>query len=464
MVRNAWRWFDDRTGLSKILGPIARHPVPRGVGWYYVLGSATLFVFILQVVTGIALSTAYVTSSGQAYESLVFISHKTMLGSVIRGMHYFGASAMVLLIGLHAVRVYLTGSYKFPREMNWLTGAGLLLFTMLMGFTGQLLRWDQNGVWSAVIAAEQAGRAPLIGHWLAHFILAGNTVGGATLSRFFAAHVFFIPALIFLFVAFHLHLVLHNGISEPPKAGQAVDPKTYRARYEELLKRDGQPFWPEAARRDLVFGALVIVVVLGLAVVLGPPELGRQPDPTIIQAHPRPDWYLMWYFAVLALIPHGTEDYVIVYGPLLFGVLLIILPFIARRGERNPARRPWAVGAVMFAVMMIGTLWVQGEKAPWSPVFSAKPLPSSVVGAASGTVVAQGALLFHQKGCEYCHDISGHGGHRGPNLTDVADRLTRDQMTIRILNGATNMPAYGGNLKPAELDAILTFLGTRKTR
>ncbi|MGH9519129.1 MAG: cytochrome b N-terminal domain-containing protein, partial [Terriglobales bacterium] len=201
MWKRAWLWFDDLTGLSAMLHPLLFHKVPRArkSAWLYVLGSATLFVFLLQIVTGIALSSSYVASSGQAYQTLLFISSSTF-GSIVRGIHYFGASAMVILIGIHAVRVYLMASYKYPRQMNWLSGVMLLFLTLGMAFTGQLLRWDQNGFWSAVVAAEQGGRTPVIGNWLGHFILAGDTAGGATLSRFFALHVFFIPALIFLFL------------------------------------------------------------------------------------------------------------------------------------------------------------------------------------------------------------------------------------------------------------------------
>jgi ubiquinol-cytochrome c reductase cytochrome b subunit len=461
MPERFWRWVDSRTGLSRYLGPIARHPVPPGAKWLYVFGSATLFVFVLQVFTGTILASAYITSTGNAYESLKFITGQAVLGRFIRGLHYFGASAMIVLIGIHVIRVFLMGSFKFPREMNWLTGAGLLLFTLLMGFTGQLLRWDQDGVWSAIIAAEQAGRMPIIGPWLARFIFAGDTVGGATLSRFFAAHVFFIPGLIFLFVGLHLYLVFHHGISEPPKAGRRVDPATYRVWYEDMLRREGHPFWPDAGWRDATFGSFVIGLVIVLAIVIGPPVLGRPPDPTIIQASPRPDWYLLWYFALLALIPPATERFVIVLGPLVFGLLLILLPFVAYTGERSPARRPWAVGIVLIAVMMIGTLWREAVISPWSPRFDARPLPERVVGAATGPV-AEGAALFHKKGCEFCHTVAGEGGLRGPNLTWVADRMTREQMTIRILNGATNMPAYGAILQPGEMDRILAFLATRR--
>jgi ubiquinol-cytochrome c reductase cytochrome b subunit len=460
ILKSIWQWIDDRTGMSELIGPIARHLVPPGTSWWYVFGSATLFVFILQVITGIGLASSYVTSTGDAYQSLQFITQQAFLGRFLRGLHYFGASAMVLLIGIHMVRVFLTGSYKFPREMNWLTGAGLLLFTLGMAFTGQLLRWDQNAVWSVVVGAEQAGRVPLVGSALAQFILAGDTVGGATLSRFFSFHVFFIPALIFAFVGFHLYLVLRNGISEPPRAGQPVDPETYRAQYHELLEKHGLPFWPDVAWRDVVFGMVTIFVIAALAIVVGPPALDKPPDPSIIQAYPRPDWYFLWYFAVLALIPAGAEPYVIVLGPVLFGLLLIVLPFVAGRGERSPLRRPWAIGVVMIAVLIISTLGLAGVQAPWSPDFNAQPLSQDVIGAASGPVY-DGAQLFYDKGCEYCHSVAGHGGRRGPDLTYVGDRLTSDQMKIRLLTGGTNMPAFAGNLKPAEIDALIVFLQSR---
>ena len=463
LLRRLWYWFDDITGLSAFFGPILRHPVPRTrkSSWLYVFGSATLVVFIVQVVTGISLASSYVTASGEAYDSLQFITG-TPVGRIVRGIHYFGASAMIVLIGIHVIRVYLMGAYKYPRQMNWLTGAGLLLFTLLMAFTGQLLRWDQTGFWTAVIAAEQAGRTPFIGNWLGHFILAGDTAGGATLSRFFAAHVFFVPALIFLFVGFHLYLVLHNGISEPPKLGRPVDPRTYRRWYHSLVEHGGVPFWPDAAWRDVVFGILVVATIVTLAVVVGPPALGKPPDPTIIDASPRPDWYFMWYFAVLSLIPKWTENYVILVGPLIFGAMLILLPLLAPRGERSLLKRPWAIGVVAFVVIIIGTYWRIGIVAPWSPRLAAQPLPPQVVGA--GGNIAAGATVFYDKGCEYCHKVSGYGGRRGPDLSDAGDRMTRAQMETRIFSGAGNMPSYVGNLTPEQLDTLLDFLQSRHVK
>ncbi len=454
--------FEDRTGLIAFFDALAKHPVPPDTGWWYVFGSATVVAFIIQVVTGMALATAYISSTGEAYDALNFITTRALFGNLLRGMHYFGASAMVLLVGIHMGQVFLMGCYKYPREFNWLTGAVLLFLTIGMGFTGQLLRWDQNAVWSVVVAAEQSARVPVVGPAVAHFILAGKTLGGATLSRFFAFHVFFIPAIIFAFVAIHLYLVFHDGISEPPKPGVVVDPDTYHARYEALIEKDGVPFWPDAAWRDAVACALVVFAIVALAIIFGPPLLGAPPDPSMLAKDPAPDWYLLWYYAALALIPPGLTNPFIFLAP-AFGFLVLIVVLLFNRGERHPARRPWAVAAVITIVMMIVTLWIEAKRAPWSPDFAAKLLPANVI-ASTEPDVNQGAALFHAKGCEFCHEVEGFGGHRGPNLSDVGDRLTQTDMVIRILNGGHNMPAFAGVLKPSDLDALVAFLQSRKTR
>jgi ubiquinol-cytochrome c reductase cytochrome b subunit len=460
LLERTGHWLEDRTGLGRAIGRVARHPVPPTTGWAYVLGSATLTAFMIQVVTGSVLATVYTPSTSQAYASLQFITNRMVLGHFLRGIHFFGASAMVLLIGLHMIRVFLYGSYKFPREASWLTGVVLLGLTLLMGFTGQLLRWDQNAIWSVVVGAEQAGRTPFIGTAIARFVLGGASIGGATLGRFFAFHVFMIPALIFGVVGLHLFLVLRNGISEPPDRTPVVEPASYRGQYEALLDQEGKPFWPHAAWRDVVFGAGVILVIALLAGIFGPPALDKAPNPAIVQAAPRPDWYLLWYFAVLALLPHGIENAFIIGFPLLAGLLLVLVPFLSNRGERRPSHRPWAVASVLVVVTMVASLSIIGTSTPWSPRFDAKPLPRQVIGNVSSGAVT-GAHMFHDKGCEYCHTIAGYGGQRGPDLTWIADRLTHDQMVIRIMNGGYNMPGYASILTPAELTAIVTFLETR---
>jgi len=463
IVRTVLDWINDRTGLVDRLSALAGHPVPLNTGWMYVFGSAVLVAFVVQVVTGIVLATMYVPSSSEAYQSLEFITNNATLGSLIRGMHYWGASAMILLLGFHMIRVFLTASYKYPREVSWISGVLLLLLTVGMGFTGQTLRWDQNAVWTIIVGAEQAGRAPFMGKWLAHLVMAGGTLSSITLSRFFALHVFVLSGGLMAVLGLHLFLVIRNGISEPPVSGKPVDPSSYRTDYERLLKEKGVPFWPDAAWRDVVFGSLVLVIVVLLAWTLGPPTLGNPPDPSIIQAEPRPDWYLLWYFAVLALLPHGAENYVIIYGPLLAGLGLLSLPLLFPAGERSPRRRPWAVAGVLLILLFIGALWRAGVKANWSPDFQARTLPAEVVGASSGPVF-EGAGLFTERGCIFCHSISGHGGHRGPDLTTVGNRLTEQQMIIRVTNGGYNMPGYGSILTSAELSRIVSFLQSRTSR
>ncbi len=460
LFRTIWNWLDDRLGISALIAP-AMHIAPQDAKWWYVFGSATLVAFMVQVASGVALAFSYIPSSSQAYETLQFITNDAPFGYFLRGLHYYGASAMVLMIGAHMAQTFLFGAYKFPREMTWTTGILLLTFTLGMGFTGQLLRWDSTAAWSVVVAAEQAGRVPVIGTWVAHFILGGNTIGGATLSRFFAIHVFVLPGIMFAFIGLHLWLVFRHGISEPPVAGKPVDPATYRAEYEELLKKSGKPFWPDLAWRDVIMCTGLIVAIALAAFFIGPPVLDRPPDPSILAADPRPDWYLLWYFALLSLIPDRIEGYVMIGFPILIGLLLLFVPILNHKGERAASRRPWAIAVVCLSVIMIGALWWEGQHSPWSPNFDAQPLSEKVVGATSGPVFI-GARLFHDKGCLNCHLIEGFGGRRGPELTYIADKLTRDNLVIRIVNGGTNMPAFSSSLKPGELDDLVAFLETRK--
>ncbi len=464
IIHRLHNWVEDRTGIPGAIVKQAKHLVPPDAKWWYVFGSATLCAFMIQVVTGVALAFSYIPSASQAYSTLQFISHDAPFGHFLRGLHYYGASAMVLMVGLHMAQVFLSGSYKYPRELNWATGVLLLGFTLVMGFTGQLLRWDQNAVWSVVVGAEQAGRMPFIGKWLAQFMLGGDTVGGATLSRFFAIHVFIMPAMIFAFVGLHLWLVLRHGISEPPKAGKPVDPKTYRQEYEELLQKTGRPFWPDAAWRDVVFCVAMILGIMAAGVVFRPAGTGQAARSQHHCSHAPAGLVSVVVFcrAGLAAAWNGKIFHRL-SARCIVGLILIVLPFVFNRGERSPSRRPWAVLAVLMTVVMIATLWVAGVKSPWSPNFHAKPLSAAVVGTTNGPVWI-GAQLFHDKGCLNCHLIAGHGGRRGPDLTDVADRLTRKNMVLRIANGGVNMPAFAGNLTPEEMDALLEFLQSRKAQ
>ncbi|MGH2448069.1 MAG: cytochrome b N-terminal domain-containing protein [Chloroflexota bacterium] len=461
-----YNWFDERLGIGMIFKATALHPVPRSVNWWYVFGSATLIAFIFQVVTGAFLAFVYVPSPDHAYQSLFWITHKEFLGNVIRGIHYWGASAMVLLIFIHLAAHFLTGSYKYPRELQWLSGSVLLMLTIVMAFTGQLLRWNQDAYWAIVVGAAQAARTPFIGQPLTQLFTAGPVINGGTLTRFYAIHVFLVPGLMFLLIGMHLYLVIYKGISEWPVPGEPVDPKTYWDKYQRILHEDGEPFFPVAISKDAIMVLIAGVVVVGLAVFIGAAKLGPVASP-ITPANPRPDWYLIWYFAMLALIPPASEDFFIILFPLALVLILFLLP-LANKGERSYKRRPWAVGSVAFAGAIVAILVYVGYQSPWSPDFVGKnfnqipALPAAYVNSLPTAMERRGANLVHLEGCLACHQINGVGGLKGPDLTQVGSELSYDQFVIRLLHGGGGMPSYGNTMHPKELADLVAYLQSLK--
>lgn len=454
-------WFADRIGIDTLTKPLY-HPVPPETtegksAWAYVFGFGILFAFLVQVITGVVLATKYVPSPDTAYQSIQFITDEVAFGRVIRGMHWFGASAMVILVIIHALRVFLTGSYKYPREFNWISGVVLLYLTFGMAFTGQLLRWDQNGIWTVLVGANFAGRVPIIGEYLGQLILAGETMSGATLSRFFVLHVFVLPAMIVLLIGLHMFLVLRHGISEFPKAGQPVDPRTYREQYRAYVERHNRLYWPDAMWKEVLFGGLVIVTIIALAVIFGPRELAPPPSLIDLRAAPQPDWFLIWYYALISIQPHGWENFFLVYLPLLFMIFLIILPILSNRGERSPRRRPFAVFGASALIGTLVLLIVLGHRAPWVPDYETEPLTAAELGVTEGPVL-EGARIFYERDCQYCHVVLDRGGGYGPELTNVTKRLPPEEITIRIVQGIGNMPPYQGTLTEEELDRIMVFL------
>lgn len=462
LPRRLWDWLDERIGIGALWRHLVKHKVPpettsNRYGWLYVLGFITLGIFLLQLLTGVALLTRYIPSSESAYQSVRILTEEGWSGRMIRAMHWWGASAMILFMLLHLARVFLTGSYKFPREVNWWTGVLLLVLVLAMGFTGQLLRWDQDGLWGVVVASQYAGRVPLIGDVLKRLILAGDTVGGSTLSRFFSLHVVIMPLMILAIVGVHLALVQYHGISEKPRADEPVDPKTYKARYQERLEREGKPYWPDAAWQELAAGAVVVMGILALAYFAGPRPMGEPPDPAAIPSHPRPDWFLMWYYALLAVKPRGFEDATMVYLPIVAFLVLIALPLVRGKGARVLSQRPSAVAVTVALALGLGTLTLLGYQGPWVPEFETPPLTAVDLHDPPEQVM-EGARLFHTHGCQYCHRVAGKGGEWGPDLTNANRRMRTSTITDRIINGLGEMPPYRDRLTDEELAAILALL------
>jgi ubiquinol-cytochrome c reductase cytochrome b subunit len=463
LIRAVGNWFDQRVGAKDTLEPMITHPVPRTTAsWWYVFGSATLALFALQIVTGICLALVYVPTADQAYQTLEYLNYQAPFGWFLRAAHFWGSNGMVLVMTLHLIQVFLWGAYKYPRELTWVVGVFLFLCTLGMAFSGQILRWDADAYWGLGIGASMAGRFPLIGRQLVEFLLGGPIIAGRTLSRFFALHVFVIPGLLIGLVAVHLWLVLRLGINEWPMPGRLVDRATYRQRYEEEVRRDGVPFFPVAARKDMIGMAVVIAGVLACAALFGPYGPNGVPDPTLIDTEPRPDFYFLALFALFALLPPWTETALLLVGPVVVILLLLALPFLAGTGEKSWRRRPVAVIGVLLILLTVGTLAGLGITSPWSPVmdaWSGLPVPEAYVRGRT-PLELQGAAVLQGKQCRNCHSLGGEGGRRGPALDGVATRLTQDQLIRQVLQGGGNMPAYGKNLTPAEVTALVAFMQT----
>jgi ubiquinol-cytochrome c reductase cytochrome b subunit len=456
-------WLEQRAGLGAPIREAATHQVPRSsASWWYVFGSATLVAFVLQVVTGICLATVYAPSANDAWTSLERLNHDIPLGWFLRALHGWGSNFMVALVIMHMVQVFLFGAHKYPRELTWMVGVVLLLMTLGMAFTGQIMRFDQDAYWGLGIGASIAGRVPFIGRPLVHLILGGPIIAGATLSRFFTLHVFVIPAVLMALVGLHLLLVLKLGINEWPMPGRRVSRDTYRRQYEALVAADGVAFFPEAAKKDMVFAGLIILALVACAAIFGPMGPSGQPDPTIIDTEPTPDFFFLWIYAALALLPAYLETILLLTVPVVAILFLLALPLFAGTGEKSWRRRPVAVLAVVMILLTIGSLTYLGTFAPWSPVmdaWSALPTPESYLKDRS-PLELQGALVVQAKQCRNCHALGGEGGRRGPALDDVATRLTHDELIRQVLQGGGEMPAYGKNLSPAEVTALVAFLET----
>jgi menaquinol-cytochrome c reductase cytochrome b subunit len=210
-------WIDERTSLSGGIRWMLFRKVPKGINWFYTLGSATLFAFLNQAVTGVFLAMFYrPDATGGAYESIRYITDDAFLGQLVRSMHKWGASVMIILIFLHMARVFFFGAYKYPRELSWIIGVVLMILTLAMGFTGYLLPFDQRSYWATIVGVNINGTGPFIGPYLSDFLRAGPEFGATTLSRFYAIHMMLIPGLMAALIGAHLYLVSKLGISAPP--------------------------------------------------------------------------------------------------------------------------------------------------------------------------------------------------------------------------------------------------------
>ena len=412
-------WLDDRIDLTGIRRTLLDREVPDRLTWWHTLGSAVLTVFMVQVVTGIVLATFYSAAPDHAYESIQFMQREVTAGSLLRAMHRWGASLMVVLVLAHMIRVFSMGAYKYPREVNWILGVFLFFVVMGFGFTGYLLPWDQKAYWATQVGTSLAGTTPLVGGLLVKVLKSGSQLGAATLSRFYAFHVLWLPALFATVILLHIALVIRQGIAPrtkaledgaPPRTSDAGYPGYYRTAYA-ATKRTGVRFWPDVVGKDIIASFAVVLLLFVLALAFGAP-LEAPADPTDSSYVPTPEWYFLPFYQLLKLFPGSMESTIAVGVPLLLVITLLGLPFFDRGSRRNLRHRPAAIVSLVF--LLGGSALLIG-----AAVRDVQPVTAPETGKPLNSAERAGRALFRGQ-CASCHVVGKEkGGDKGPELTDI---------------------------------------------
>ena len=464
-----FRWLDERLDLLRAKRDLLDREVPDRLTWWHTLGSATLTVFLVQVITGTTLATYYSASPDHAYDSILYLSRDVASGAFLRGIHHWAASAMVILIVAHMIRVFAVGAYKYPREINWVLGVGLFLIVMGFSFTGYLLPWDQKAYWATAVGTNIAGTTPVFGPALVAILRGGSELGTATLARFYAFHVLWLPLGLAVIVALHLIVVVRQGIAARPRdlevgapssTRDAAYPGYYRQAYA-ATKRGGVRFWPDILGKDAIVSASVVLLVVLLAALFGAP-LEAPADPTDTSYVPRPEWYFLPIYQLLKLVPGSMESLIAVGVPSVFLLVMLALPFFDRGSTRNLLRRP--VAMVSLAVVLGGSGFLIGAAAG-EPGGGAPE-----VGRPLSSMERAGRALYQSQQCGGCHRITGQGGEEGPDLTTVGQRHSSGWLHSFLeqpsrFHPESRMPAYGPPaLSHQEIEELAQYLASLRGR
>lgn len=341
-----WKWLDQRVGLAEVekLAKKKEVPVHRHTFWYY-LGGMTLFLFLVQVTTGILLIFYYRPSAEEAYESVQFLMAEVEFGWLIRSIHSWAANLMIFTLFLHLFSVWLLKAYRSPREVTWLSGMGLLGLALGFGFTGYLLPWNELAYFATKVGTEITGAVPVLGSFLLRVLRGGDEVTGATLTRFYGIHVAVLPALTMLLLGLHLFMVQKHGMSVPPSLEGKENPKR------------SMPFFPNFLLRDMVGWLCALAILAALAAFL-PAELGQKADPFApAPVGIKPEWYFMFMFKTLKYLPAhilGIEGEVVgILGFGIGGLFLLLVPFLDRPTARGERSHLFTMIGIMVIVYMI---------------------------------------------------------------------------------------------------------------
>ncbi len=416
MASRLYDWLDSRLRLKPIQKTLLDEPIPGGASWIYVFGSATLFLFLLQAITGMFLAVYYAPTPDHAYDSIRFIETEVTFGAFVRGLHHWGASGMVVAIGLHMLQVFLYGAYKPPRELLWMVGVVLFLIVLGFAFTGYLLPWDQNAYWATQVGINMVGTVPVVGDLVAPVVQGGEILGALTLSRFFALHVLFFPAMLAVLVMIHLFILRRVGPAGPwrgpyerRKGGGAASSAGGPGSpgFVERRVRHSETFYPRQVYMDamVMLGIFVLVAILALTI---PFPLTDKADPSDTSFVPIPEWYFLFYYELLKYVHGPLEPLATWVLPAIFFFVLLIWPFVDRNPARNPMKRPVALASgFVFLALVFSLLGISIKNLYAVPRVD--------------PAVARGKAAYAQFGCSGCHRVHGEGGAVGPDLSFVGD-------------------------------------------
>jgi ubiquinol-cytochrome c reductase cytochrome b subunit len=447
MASRLVEWFTDRWPIRPVLRWSLEEEIPGGDSFWYSLGAATLFVFVIQVVTGIWQMFWYVPTADHAYQSVMYIRQEVPFGWLIHGLHAWGSNAFLVLLSLHMVRVFVWGAYKHPRQLTWLIGVFLFFTVVALSFTGALLPWDELGYWAAEVGTSIAGTVPLIGFFLKDLMRGGAAMSQATLSRFFVGHVAILPGILAALIVAHLVAFRQYGSVGP---------------WNEEKRRKSGWFWPNQIVKDLIVIAVIFVVLVGLSAFWRAPITGPA-DHIDNSITPKPEWQFLFLYQFLKLFKGRWESVGTVGVPAVLFLILFLLPFYDRNERRNPLHRPLVMAG---AIALLVWLWTYTYLGFVSKPGVAAAAPVSVAPSASPRVQA-GATLFTSQGCIACHTVRGRGGNIGPDLSNIgAQGRSRAWLTQQIRDPkshdpSTRMPAFDSlsDQQVKELVAYLESLG-----
>jgi len=343
MISRVLDWFDSRTGYRTLVRKALYEELPRGTGWPFTTGSVVTLLVGCQFITGVGLTMYYVPAPSLAYDSVRFIMTQLPLGGMLRGLHYWGASFLVVAVVVHMMRVFLTGSYKAPREVTWLSGLLMLLVILGFSLSGYLLPWDQKAYWATTVTINVARSTPLVGEYMADVLRGGSELGALTLGRWYSAHVFLLPVTLVTLIVAHIALMRKHGISGP------IDRKV----------GPGEAFFPWHVIRDTVMMAAVFASLFTVAALV-PAHLDAVANPSDANYIPRPEWYFLSLFQLLKYFPGPLEPVATMVIPGAVIGFLMMLPFIDRAEGRHPFRTPRRAFTTTVVAIGLGVLTLTG--------------------------------------------------------------------------------------------------------